>query len=218
MDKKGNQLIEYYYKKFKERTFDEKDVSNFLILVRESVRGIKSIRELGDFIAHREKDKGFVQEYLQETERILNNLGKINTVLKIQEVFSFKEIKNGFNTLFRNKGFEKLPNDTINDIVLCIISLLQDVKLLEQKSKREIGNLCFAISSKQVFLMGNIKILNNGKYVNVQFPVLSTKNIYEKIKPLDSEDTPYSFSKEIIDVVNINGKMVITFPNAIIKG
>jgi hypothetical protein len=77
VDNKQKQLLEFYYRKFIELTFDEKDVYNFLILIRESVRGIRSIRELGDFIAHREKSKGFIKEYLEENQRILNNLGKL---------------------------------------------------------------------------------------------------------------------------------------------
>lgn len=215
MDKKEKQLIDYYYKKFEERTFDEKDVYNFLILVRESARGIKSFRELGDFIAHREKSKGFVKEYLEENERILNNLGKINAVMKIQDVFSFKEIRNGINSLFLKNGYNKLPNETLNDIVLCIISILQDVKILDKDSKRQIGKLSFAVSNKKIFLMANIKVQNKGKSIPVQFQVLSADNIYEEIKPQDEFDTPYSFKDEVIEVININKKMVITFPSSI---
>ncbi len=213
MDRKENQLMDFYYDKFAKKNFDEKDLYSFLLLVRESAKDIRCIRELGDFIAHREKSKGYViKDYLEESERVLNNLGKEKNTMKIDNVFSFKEIRNGFNSLFQQIGYSKLPNETINDFVLCIISLLQDVKIISSKSKREIGKLSFGVSSKEIFLMGSIKILNKDRYDSVMFPVLSVDNIYEEVKPSDKYDTPYLFSDEIIEVFNVSGKMVITFP------
>jgi hypothetical protein len=132
-------------------------------------------------------------------------------VLKIQDVFSFKEIRNGFNSFFLKNSYEKLSNEIINDIILCIISLLQGVKLIDEKSKREIGNLCFAVSSKEVFLMATVEIQNKGRYVKTQFQVLTAKNSYENIKPSDKFDTPFSFNEEIIEVINAGRRLVITF-------
>lgn len=212
LDRKEKQLMDFYYEKFAEKNFDEKDLYTFLILVRESAKDIRCIRELGDFIVHREKSKGYVKDYLEENESVLNNLGKENNTMKIDNIFSFKELRNGFNSLFQKNGYSKLPNETISDFVLCIISLLQDVKIISSKSKREIGKLSFGVSSKEIFLMGIIKILNKDRYVSVMFQVLSVNNIYEEVKPSDKYDTPYLFSDEIIEVFNVSGKMVITFP------
>lgn len=214
MDRKEKQLFDLYYKKFTNRTFDEKDLFNFLVLVRESAKGINCIRELGDFIAHREKSKGFVKNYLEETERILNNLGNENIVMKIDNVFSFKEIRSGFNLLFQKNDYSKIPSDIINDLILCIISLLQDVKIVSGKSKKEIGKLSFGISSNEIFLMGNIKIKNNqGKLVEVLFPVLTAKNNYLELGPVDKYNTPRTLHDRVIEVINAEGKMKITIPN-----
>ncbi|MEK5067018.1 hypothetical protein [Sporosarcina sp. FSL K6-1508] len=212
MDKKEQQLFAYYYQKFSERDFDEKDLYSFLMLVREDAEGIESIKELGNFIANREKSKGYVSDYLEDCKQVINNLGTVSKGKKIEDIFSFKEIRNGFNALFLKNGFEKLSSDIINDFILCIISLLQGVKLVSGNLNKEVGYLSFAVSSKEVFLMGNMKALNKGRYIPVTFQVLSAKNSYEAVTPQDKNDTPYLFNDELIEVVNINGEIVITFP------
>ncbi len=212
MDKKEQQLVEYYYNKFAERSFDEKDLYSFLLLVREDAHDNKVIKELGDFIVHREKNTGYVKEYLEECKHIIINLEKEKNSRKIEDIFSFKEIRNGFNSLFVKRGFEKLPTEIINDFILCIISLLQSVALVSGNLNKEVGHLSFAASSKEIFLMGNMKTLSKGRYIPVTFPVLAVKNIYEKITPQDNNDTPYLFNDELIEVVNIEGDLVITFP------
>lgn len=212
MDKKQQQLITYYYNKFAERTFDEKDLYSFLLVVRKDAHDNKVIQELSDFLLHRENNTGYVKDYLEECKHIITNLEKVKDRKKIEDLFSFKDIRNGFNTLLISYGFEKLPNDIINDFILCIISLLQSVSLLSGTLNKEVGHLSFAASSKEIFLMGNMKTLSKGRYIPVTFPVLSVNNNYEKITPQDSNDTPYLFNDELIEVVNIDGELVITFP------
>jgi hypothetical protein len=212
VDKKEQQLVAYYYNKFTERNFDEKDFHSFMMLVREDDHGIESVHELASFIALREKSTGYVGEYLEECKQIITNLGNGVKAKKIEDIFSFKEIRNGFNALFLKYGFEKLPAETINDFILCTISLLQDVKIVSGNLNRAVGHLSFAVSSKEIFLMGNMKTLNKGRYIPVTFQVLSVKNTYEAVTPQDKNDTPYLFNEELIEVITIDGNLVITFP------
>ncbi|MCM3639301.1 hypothetical protein M3152_16495 [Sporosarcina luteola] len=211
MDKKERQLVDYYYTKFADRSFDEKDVLSFLLFIREDVQDNKVMKELGDFIVQRENCTGYVKEFFEECKQIIENLGK-GRKQKIENLFSFKEIRNGFNAFFIDQGYEKMTPEVINDFILCIISLLQNVKLLSGSSNKEIGHLSFAASSKELFLMGNMKALHKGRFIPVTFPVLSVRNMYEKIKPQDENDTPYLFDNEIIQVENNNGQIIITFP------
>ncbi|MEK5038118.1 hypothetical protein [Sporosarcina sp. FSL K6-3457] len=212
MDKKQQQLITYYYNKFTERTFDEKDLYSFLMVVRKDAQDNKVIQELSDFLLLRENNTGYVKDYLEECKDIITNLEKVKTRKKIEDLFSFKDIRTGFNALFSGYGFDKLSNEIINDFILCIISLLQSVALVSGKLNKEVGHLSFAASSKEIFLMGNMKTLNKGRYIPVTFPVLSVNNNYEKITPQDSNDTPYLFNDTLIEVINIEGQLVITFP------
>ncbi|MCG7345465.1 hypothetical protein MHZ92_15110 [Sporosarcina sp. ACRSL] len=209
MDKKEQQLFDFYYKKFVERNFDEKDFLSFLLFAKEKAQDHKVIKELGDFVIQRENNSGHIREFFDECKQIINNLGKGKTK-KIENVFSFKEIRNDFNALFIEQGYEKLSHDVINDFILCLISLLQHVKL--RSGNKVVGHLSFAASSKELFLMGNMKVLHKGRFIPVTFPVLSVRNMYETIKPQDENDTPYLFDHEIIEVINSNGQILITFP------
>jgi hypothetical protein len=212
MDIKEKSLINYYYDKFLDNTFDEKDVYSFLILIKNRSKGIRCINELADFIAQRDKTKGFIKEYLQETTHKFDNLGKSNAVIKIEDVFSFKEIKNGINNVLVDCQLKGLSNEKINDFITCIISILQHVKITE--NGRDIGKLFFAISSKQIILMAEVEILQNGiKKTNAVFPVLTAKNNYIEIKKQDKYDPPYFFEHKIIEVTNHGGKIEITIPN-----
>ncbi|MCM3745405.1 hypothetical protein M3193_14860 [Sporosarcina luteola] len=211
MDKKKRQLLDYYYTTFTERSFDENDVLSFLLFIREDVQDNKVLKELGDFIVHRENCTGFVKEFFEGCKQIIDNLGK-GRKQKIENLFSFKEIRNGFNSFFIDQGYEKMTPEVINDFILCNISLLQNVKLVTGSANKEIGHLSFAASSKELFLMGNMKVLHKGRFIPVTFPVLSVRNMYEKIKPQDENDTPYLFDNEIIEVENHNGQIIIAFP------
>lgn len=211
MDKKERQLLEAYHHQFAERKFDEKDLLSFLLFVRKDVQDNKVLQELGDFIIHRKNYQGYVKAFFDDCQEIINNLGK-GKKKKIENLFSFKEIRNGFNAFFIEQGLEKLPPEVINDFILCLISLLQNVTLVSGSSKKEVGHLSFAASSKELFLMGNMKVLHRGRFIPVTFPVLSVRNMYETIKPQDANDTPYLFDNEIIEVINSNGEMMITFP------
>ncbi|WP_342504760.1 hypothetical protein [Sporosarcina sp. FSL K6-2383] len=213
MDKKQQQLMAYYYTKFTEQTFDEKDLYSFLMIVRNDVHDNNVIQEISNFLLQRENNTGYVKDYLEECKQIITHLEKTKNRKKIEDLFSFKEIRNSFNALFSSYGFDKLSNEIINDFILCIISLLQSVALVSGTLKKEVGHLSFAASSKEIFLMGNMKTLSNGRYIPVTFPVLSVKNIYENITPQDSNDTPYLFNDALIEVINVEGQLVISFPD-----
>lgn len=212
MDKKQKQLIESYHEQFTKRWFDEKYFYGFLLLVREEAEEIPTVKAICDFVFDRGQCSGAVKDYLTECQQIIVNLGNGKRPKRIDPVFSFKEIRNGFNALFAKWGLEKVSPDVINDFILCLISLLQGIPLKAGDSEKTVGHLSFAASSKEVFLMGNLRTFHNGRMTPVTFPVLSVKNIYEKITPRDAKDTPYLFDEALIEVVHLDGQMLITFP------
>lgn len=213
MDQKEQQLINYYYGKFSTKKFDEKDFYSFLMLVKEQAKDNETITNLTDFIVHRERSTDFAHHYLENCKDIIHQLGKTKVRQKIEPAFSFKEIRSGFNALFQQLGLEKLPLETINDFMLCIISLLQNIKIVSGSLQKVVGHLSFAASSKELFLMGNMTIRNQGRLMPITFPVLSVKNNYEKVTPQDEKDTPYLFDNEIMEVISIDQKLAIAFPN-----
>ncbi|MDR7235414.1 hypothetical protein [Neobacillus drentensis] len=211
MDRKERTLINYYYEKLLDNRFDEKDVYAFLILISNKSNGNSCLQEMAGFVVSRGTKPGVVTEYLCETRNKFVNLAKMNTALKIDEVFSFKEIKNGINQVLVDFQLKGLSNEQVNDFITCVISILQQVKITEKG--REIGRLFFAIASKQVMLMAEVEIVQNGggKKTNAVFPVLSAKNNYAEIKKQDKYDAPYFFEEKVIEITNQDGKLEINF-------
>jgi hypothetical protein len=211
MDRKERTLINYYYEKLLDNRLDEKDAYAFLILLSNKSNGNSCLQELAGFVVSRGTKPGVVTEYLCETRNKFANLAKMNTALKIEEVFSFREIKNGINQVLVDCGLKGISNEQVNDIIVCVISILQHVKITE--NGREIGQLFFAIASKQVMLMAEVEIVQNGggKKTNVVFPVLTAKNNYATIKKQDKYDAPYFFEEKVIEISNQDGKMEINF-------
>lgn len=211
MDTKEQALLNYYYEKFMNNTFDEKDVYAFLLLIGNRSKEIRCINEITDFVMDRKQHKGYFKEWLFETRKKFESLGRTKTPIRIEDVFSFKEIKNGINKALADCQLNSLPNDKINDFVTCLISILQQVKIVDQD--KEIGKLFFALSNKQIILMAEIEVSQNlFKTTNAVFPVLTTNNCYIDIKKQDRYDTPYLFVDKVIEITNHEGELEIHIP------
>ncbi len=120
----------------------------------------------------------------------------------IKSVYTEKEIKNGFNEVLISLGKNTISDKGIRGIILCIIVLLQDVRLVTKKNQ-PIGKLILGISQTQIVLLGQITINQNGnKGVSVVFPALDIPNTYFPI----SDKDPRAF-KVLFEVVNKNGEL-----------
>lgn len=211
MDKKEQSLLNYYYSKLMNQTFDEKDVYPFLQLIGNRCKEIRSIHELTDFALRREQYTGFIKDYIFDMRKKFESLGKTKTALRIEDVFSFKEIRNGVNKALEEGQLDGLSNGQINDIVTCLISILQQITIMD--NDREIGKLFFAISHKQIILMAEIEVSQNMfKKTNAVFPVLTANNHYLDLKKQDRFDTPYLFADQVIEITRHEGKLEIVIP------
>ena len=211
MDTKEQSLLNYYYEKLMDSTFDEKDVYAFLQLVRNRSEENRCINELADFAFLRDKHQGAVREYLFETKKKFETIGKTKAAIRIEDVFSFRDIRNGINHVLEKYQLNALPNEKINDLITCLISILQQIPILDQD--REVGKLFFAISKKQMILMAEIEIAQNFlKKTNAVFPVLTTNNAYIDLKKQDKFDTPYLFTDKVIEITAGNGTLDIDIP------
>lgn len=139
MDSKEKQLFYYYYEKFRNSTFEEYDVYAFLILIRRHCPDNRSINKLADFIAHRDKSRGYIKEYLEELKdkfnKIYNNSVEKQMKIKVEEVFTFKEIKNGLNSVFKKFNLEELNIDIINDFCYAFFPFCKTLKFITRKKK-----------------------------------------------------------------------------------
>ncbi|WP_338449451.1 hypothetical protein R4Z09_25290 [Niallia oryzisoli] len=211
MDKKEQSLLNYYYSKLMDHTFDEKDVYPFFQLIRNRCNEIRSINELTDFAVQREQYTGFIKDYIFDMRRKFESLGKTKTALRIEDVFSFKEIRSGVNKALEEWQLDGLSNEQMNDLVTCLISILQQIPIMD--NGRDIGKLFFAISHKQIILMAEIEVSQNMfKKTNAVFPVLTANNHYLDLKKQDRFDTPYLFADQVIEINCHEGKLEIVIP------
>jgi hypothetical protein len=169
MDRKERWQASRLHAQIVQGTFTEEDVFALLMILREySARG-SPLRECADFIAHREKDRGQVFEYLERTKTVLDNLGKPSTV----PIFSLAELKACLDSCLAQFGLAAIDEPMVNYVLICIISLLQDVRLVKRDGT-SVGVLEVAISKTDVVLLGNVRL--DSKPVHVVFPALVAAN------------------------------------------
>lgn len=212
MDKKETQLVNDYHKKIIEYNFDERDIHSFLMLLREHTTKNTPVREFGDFIAHRNKERGLIRDYLLENKKKIDNIwnGSVPNegfTINSNNVFELIQIKRSFNNFLELNNLKTFDSELIRDVVLCIMSLLQDVNIYDEH-KNVIGNLSISASAKKIILIGSVKIATTG--VSAAFPVLEIKNKYVQLEKVDDYDSPRNLVDEkFIEVINNNKKIEI---------
>lgn len=209
MDKKEHVLLTHYLRKLNNHTFDEKDIYAFILLLKNENSDIRWLNEMADFVVKREQYTGLIKDYLFEIRKKFASMGQTKAALKIQDVFSFKEIRNGLNKVLAECQCGELSNEKINDFVVCLISILQQITIKDEHGK-DIGKLYFALSNKQVILMAELGVSQNlFKQTNVVFPVLTANNRHFDIKKQDQYDTPYLFADDAVEIISQDGRLVI---------
>ncbi len=200
MDRKEHWQVSRLHAQIVQGTFSEEDVFALLMLLREYSAKDSPVRECADFIAHREKDRGQIFEYLVRTKNVLDNLGKVSTVLEIKPVFSMPEMKSCLESCLAQFSLAALTDLVVNGLLVCIISLLQDVRLVRRDGV-PIGVLEVAISKTEVVLLGKVRL--DSKPVNVVFPVFVAKNDFMDIPEASVPIAPQGVSWASCE----NGKM-----------
>ena len=139
MDIKENQIYRHYVDLLEQRMFDEYDILGFLIFIRRHLDRTKypAITEVSDLIAHRERNQGIVLNGLRNA---MNNHYMLTPVT--QKVKQFKGIskqrwRKEWTALSKEFSIT-LSNNTINEIMLCIFSLISCSKYKKGKYKGEL--------------------------------------------------------------------------------
>ena len=189
MDQKERWQVTRLHERVMQGAFSEEDVFVLLVLLREYAPNASPVRECADFVAHRERDRGLVFNYLQRTKGQLKNIGKINAVIEIKPVFSANELRDSFTDCLAQFGLAPFDEHQVNCVLVCIISLLQHVPLVNRDGVA-VGVLQLAISQTEVILLGSVRIDAQG--VTVVFPALVAKNDFEDVPESSS---PYPISE-----------------------
>lgn len=137
MDAKERHIVSELHQRIQERTFHELDVFALLIVLRAHTEAKSPMRELGDFIAHREKDRGLLKAYIQRVTAPrrpgAQHYVEINGVTSRE---TFCESLNETLSVFDLAPFAQEHSD---DILVCCMSILQDVVIADKGT--ELGSL-----------------------------------------------------------------------------
>lgn len=202
-DTKELQLLKTYHRKLEVNTFDEKDIYSFLTFIKKFAEKDTPTFELGDFIAQREKYKGPIRNYLLDVKTQLDQASKEKKTIKIEPIFSFEEIVISINELMELYKLSWFSDEVNSGIVLCIISLLHDVKILNKKE--EIGKLVFSIQKDQIVLSGKIHGKNK---IDMIIPVIQVENKFCKIMQQGDEATLFD---DGVKIKNVQNRLMVKF-------
>lgn len=131
----------------------------------------------------------------------LDKSAKEKIAITIDPVYSFDEIAHNINDIMVLHKLSSFKDEVICGIVLCIISLLHDVKLLNKKE--QIGKLVFSIQNDQIVLLGVIRGKNK---IDVFFPILQTKNTFCNLGNQTNE--PILFN-DGVKIKNVHNKLIV---------
>ncbi len=199
MDAKERWIIEKLHAKIIQGTYDEIDILAFLITLRESVRKGSLIREFGDFIAHRSRDRGILKEYLERLRHLLQNPMKSNSSIEEVAVYSVYDIQRSLNDLLASIGLSPFGEEIANQVTVCLISLLQFVKV-RTKAASSVNSLVIGISSDFIALLGQGHV--PAGHV-IAFPMLVARNNY---LPLPGVDTWMILDNFVTKAYSVGGQ------------
>jgi hypothetical protein len=175
MDAKETHLVADVHQLIANRSFHERDILGLLILLREHAADPSPVRELGDFVAHREKDRGALKKYVQHVAAYLEAAArKAPAQVQIKSVYSSASFRESLNAVFDRFGLPPLSVDLSDDVLTCVMSLLQDVRLLH--NRKEIGCLGLGRFYSELWLCA--AVIEPTKRVSVVFPALTVPNRY----------------------------------------
>jgi len=120
---------------------------------------------------HRGSLKTYVHHVVEYGEALVQ---KRSASLKIEVVHSADDFCHSLNEVLAKFCLSPLANDISDDVLTCVMSLLQDVRVFHDK--REIGRLGLGRFKKELWLCA--AIVMPPKNVQVVFPALIVPNRY----------------------------------------
>lgn len=178
MDAKEHQLIGDLIQRICVRTFHERDILALLILLRAHAPEKSAIRELGDFVAHREKDRGILKTYMHQVVAFAEaSINGTSAQIKIESVYSPRDFYESLNAVLAKFNIGKVSIDVADDVLACVMSVLQEVRL--HHNNTVIGRLALCRFCKDLWLCGVVVI--QPKQARLIVPALILTNRYTSL-------------------------------------
>lgn len=163
--------------------YSELDIHSLLVLLREHSRRDTALHEFANFVAHRQKDRGKIHQYLVSTKDMLDNLGKKPGVIEIAPVYTAQELLESINEVLTSLNLQTLPPSCSDELLTCVMCLLQSIRLVHHGA--EVGKLLLGATQSELQLLCLTNVQNKA---DVVFPALIVPNRYVNGAPVG--DTP----------------------------
>lgn len=214
VDVNRKRIIAKVNEKIQQHSFDDIDICTMLILIRDLAVVNKDyaktewetgcLHEICDFVAHRERNRGFVVEeasyiYKHCTTGIFHfkTESKRTVVSGMFEDYIISEI----NDVFKLLNLPVIPQEAETEVLLCIIALLQNVCF--EASEREVrGHLFAYIDNESIILLFDIQ---NAGYGSCLLTIEDPR--YQNIV-----DTPIELTNSCFNLKRENGFLRIILP------
>jgi hypothetical protein len=173
---KQTQQIKDIHARFVAGTFSETDVHAALMLLRfHSGKG--DVRDLGDSIAHPERDRGRFFDRMRHNQEVLNNRGKKSGVIDGGPIITANTFAANINQSFARLGLAELALPQCDLLLLCGLSLLQGGTMkANENGSVEFGSIFLELTADAFVLQASIPVAAHGKTVRAQFTVASVPN------------------------------------------
>jgi len=196
MDDKECYMVEQIHTALLSGSFHEQDVFRLFIILRNQARKGSLVEEFGDFVAHRERDRGLLKASMKSAMSALINKTEVNF-----PQIKTPEIQSALNETFKLLGLQEIDERLANQITICLISLLQFVKFVPDKNEIQSFTsefeykLSVCISHQHIFLYGEGK-LPPGHSILV--PLLVANN--DSYIPSDDDDSMPKKWNELMEI------------------
>lgn len=190
MDHKERQLLLTLVSRLAGSTFEEMDVLTLFMLLRSHGSLPGPTREFGHFLVHRERDRGQFHAFLQgESQRSIGAVEDKTTdgrafvawVMRQAPLYEQGTILADVNVAATSLGLPHLPAVAADDLVACLISLLQGARLVD-KAGVLMGHMVAAFNDERLVLFGQMRQTPPNE---VLIPVMGVPNKYEGFTAVD---------------------------------
>jgi hypothetical protein len=199
MDAKAKTIAAQLIARIYRGSFSENDVHLLLLLLREGESAGSPVRELADFIAHRERDRGVVHGYIVANGRA--HAAKRYSQVLDRVVFSPSELVDSANSCLRRQALPALPDAIGSDLTFCVMSLLQDVAFKVRDTEFSAGRLQLGVNGAEALLYATTKAK-----ITVGFGVLRVPNRYFPSKGFKSNTIVAMPIQKILQIRFARGK------------
>jgi hypothetical protein len=218
---KHHHLLRHALGRIHRGTFSELEVLALLILAREQASEGSVIHELGDFTAHRKRDRGPFTKYVSIRKReVTEGKALVGPPLELKDfrggllnenpIFTIEDFGQELDALSAQVGLDMLPDGLVHAIATMVISILQGVTFVEgpKQAPQEVGRVIVALTHHYIAAVAVLEFPGTQQFL----PLLAVPNTCYSV-PVSHPGFFGIIPDEELQVECVDGNLVVQFLN-----